>query len=152
MMEGGVRHARPGRDRGEGNGTPRVFKRPQVALAPMASPLFPLAALGLGILIGLFGSRLWSRPRLPFTAEDCVAAADRALGEERWPEAAEWLERARRLAPRSARIHLDLAFALRQCGQPEEALRLAEEARSLGASEAETQELEALLGGPDPRH
>lgn len=90
-----------------------------------------------------FGGGWWGRRKapapaptpaaLPFTAEDCVAAADRAMAEGRWPAAAEWLGRAHRLAPTSARVASDLAFALRQLGDVEGALRLYGEAARAGA-------------------
>lgn len=59
---------------------------------------------------------------LPFTAEDCKAAGAAAACEERWADAAEWFERGVRLAPTSARLHADLAFALSQIGDLDRAL------------------------------
>ena len=73
----------------------------------------------------------------PFTAEDCVAAADRAIAEERWPKAAEWLTRAHRLAPTSGRVCADLAFARRQMGDYEGALRMYEQAARCGVADGE---------------
>lgn len=100
-------------------------------------------------------------------AEDCVAAADRAMGEEQWALAAAWLTRARDMAPTSVRVRTDLAFALAQAGRPDEALRTYDEAallapepgeplfhaamlaRALGrAEEAETRLHQALAADP----
>lgn len=89
---------------------------------------------------------------LALTPEDCCALAARAVDRERWPEAAEWLGRARRLAPGSARVCADLAYATAQRGDHEEALALFEEARRLGADGAEVHYHAALaaLGARRP--
>lgn len=68
---------------------------------------------------------------LPFTVEDCMAAAAEAADDEDWPRAAEWLVRVRRLAPTSARTCADLAHAYCQMGQWEEGLRMYDEASRL---------------------
>lgn len=85
-------------------------------------------------------------PTFPFTAEDCVAAADRAMAQERWALAAQWLERAHRLAPTSGRVCLDLGFALQQMGDAEGALRMyARGADAGGALSGEARFHAALL-------
>lgn len=108
-------------------------------------PLLPLAMLAIGVLAGLLLARARPAPRLPLTAEDCVAMGDRAMSEADWPAAAEWLARAHRLAPASGRVCLDLAYALHQIGDADEALRLCEQARSLGASPLEAETLAAIV-------
>lgn len=90
-------------------------------------------ALGAVALAGAGGVALGHRlprrdpaprpePSLPWTAEDCREAGAAAASEEDWARAAEWFERGQRLAPTSARMNADLAFALSQIGDHERAL------------------------------
>lgn len=100
-----------------------------------------LALVAGGFAVGLAVRRrrgaLAAPAAIPLTPEDCCALAARAIDHERWPEAAEWLSRARRLAPGSARLCADLAYATAQMGEHEEALALFVEARGLGADAPE---------------
>lgn len=97
--------------------------------SPASSWLLPL--LGLGVVFATGGAAgayavLRSRlrgPSMPFRAEDCREAGAAAASQEEWALAAEWFERGVRLAPTSARMNADLAFALSQIGDHEGALR-----------------------------
>lgn len=91
---------------------------------------------GMCVVGGYGAVHLHRHPRRPgyaATAEECHDAATAAASHEDWPEAAEWFARARRLAPTSARLCADLAFALGQMGDLDEALRLYEEASRLSS-------------------
>ena len=142
------------------------------ASAPVIVGLGLLAATvasGVGFAGGaLYGSRRRARPAplpasvaiplpipasvsMPFTAEDCCDAGAKAASEEDWAGAAKWFARAHALAPTSARICADLAFALSQIGDVEEALRLYERASRLSADgEADFNGALAALHGARP--
>lgn len=69
----------------------------------------------------------------PFSVEDCSDAGALAASEEDWASAAKWFMRAHELAPTSARICADLAFALSQIGDVDEALQYYAEASRLSS-------------------
>lgn len=97
-----------------------------VAPGPAAWPL-PLLGLALvlagGGAAGAYAALRRREPHMPFSPEDCREAGAAAASEEDWALAAEWFERGAKLAPTSARMHADLAFALSQIGDHDGALR-----------------------------
>lgn len=129
---------------------PQALASSEILLPPEGALAGAGIALGAYAALGVFAAASWwdrlrgprAAPQLPedafpFTVEDCVHAADRAIGEERWPAAAEWLGRAHRLAPTSARVCADLAFALRQIGDLEGALAMYEKASRCAQDDGE---------------
>lgn len=69
--------------------------------------------------------------RLPFTVEDCEAAASACIVEERFAAALAWIQRARLLSPTSARLVSTEAFCHDRLGNAAEALQRYEEAHRL---------------------
>ncbi|HUR67869.1 MAG TPA: hypothetical protein VM370_01380 [Candidatus Thermoplasmatota archaeon] len=106
----------------------RVTARPAAGVPPAWILLVGLAAAGSA------GALLYAR-RSPgargdagLTAEDLADLAARALEEGDPAQAAAWLRRARALAPSSARLMIEEAYALEASGQHELALTLYGEA------------------------
>lgn len=126
---------------------------PSGNLVAIAWPVFG-AVLALGATGGytLAGRRRRARmDAREMDAEDYAETATAAASLKDWPEAVEWFTRARRLAPTSARLCADLAFALSQVGDHDEALRLYEEASRLsGDGEADLNGAITALGAGRP--
>ncbi|HVL48114.1 MAG TPA: hypothetical protein VM889_06120 [Candidatus Thermoplasmatota archaeon] len=71
-------------------------------------------------------------PTSSLTPETCLAEASHAATAGQWGRALEWTQRSRRLAPKSARLALDEAFALKQLGDVDGAIEAYGEAAALG--------------------
>ena len=108
----------------------------QVSRNPMVSPwLFVgvavvVAAAG-GYRVAIVRKRGATAPLRPLSVEECLDAGSAAASQDDWPEAAVWFVRAHELAPTSARMCADAAFALSQIADHDGALRLFEEASRL---------------------
>lgn len=110
-----------------------------------ADPPVLLTTVAVVAGLGFGGGLLWARrvlgkppaPSVPYTAEDCMVAVDRAMAAADWPAAAEWLRRACALAPSSAALRADLAYAMMELGQPDEAAELFRQAERLGPLDGE---------------
>lgn len=133
-----------------GERAPRVAWEPLVGLAAVV-------ALGAGGALltrrsrarGGVASRgvaLLAAPPPSPNVDECRRQAARCIDEDRWSDAALWLQRAHDMAPHDERLRADLAYALLQVGRPEEALHVLEEARDrLASGEAKLHGAHAAL-------
>lgn len=121
----------------------------QIITTGWALPGLVVAGI-LAVALGSFGATMVVRRRaavvdaapalvVPYTVEDCEARGAEAMEAGDWAGAEAWYERAHRLAPTSASVCCNLAFAMRQLGHFDGALTLLEEARRLEAADGEVE-------------
>jgi len=111
---------------------------------PIVPPAGDLLLPGLGVLalgaVGALAVRALRGRRVRsaradaarMTPEDCLAEHARAVEAEDWSAALAWTRRARRLAPASARLAHDEAFALEQLDRLDAAFETYAEAAAMG--------------------
>lgn len=148
---------------GDLRGTSLVARPVPLGARLSESPAWGFVLLGVAAVVGAgaTGTLWWWRhghrarppdPLLPFRVEDCVEAGAIACAEEDWARGAEWYRRAHELAPTSARVAADLAFALTQIGGTDEAMAYFRRAHDLSTDgeAAFNAALAALAAGYPP--
>lgn len=109
--------------------------------------IFALLLVGTALVGGGFAARAAIARRddaRRHSLDECVEFANLAAEQGRFQVALDWVRRARRLAPRSARLATDEAFYLQQTGDLESALASYDEASAL-AEDGEPDYLAASL-------